>query len=585
MTEHKTWSRRLAEDPAKLLALNAPPGQVAGAPPPGKTPAMDGPPMTGLYIAPEETELPAVARALETGDTTGLPIPLASEITEARRLLQFRPVQVPGDGGVKLDAVLWTHLDGNPRPAVVMPSPWADMGWLAYAIQGLKFALRGYNVLAYTARGFGKSEGEVEVAGEPDIIDGSRALDFLISNTQQPPTKVGFLGDSYGSGISQLVAARDPRVHAVVALSTWGDLGQAFYENETRHVASVRALLGAAAKARLSQRTQEIFQLVLTGTKIESILAWAKKRSPLTYIDRLNSRKVPMLFSHAWHETLFPSNQTLEMFNGLVGPKRLNFSIGDHSGPEMTGVIGLPNRIWADAYRWFDRFLKGEANGIDTEGQIVSQVMWSRALEIKASWKAVTERDRRLYLAAPGGGGGGDGGLSDAPSTGWTMPFQTALNTVAEVADKIIESGYAEMLGLPKVYPTREIQRTDAVVWSMAAAQTTMRLRGIPRLHVTFSSSAPASSFIVYLLDANTDGNAHIITHAPFSAPVRVEGKSVSVDIELQATGYDLQAGRRLMLVIDSKDKFYSDENQPRATITISSPQGDPSYLDVPVAL
>lgn len=93
-------------------------------------------------------------------------------------------------------------------------------------------------------------------------------------------TKIGFLGDSYGSGISQLVAAHDTRVDAVVALSTWGDLGEAFYENSTRHIAAVRALLDAAAKARLSPQTQSVFDNVLANRDVQGTLRWAETRSP-----------------------------------------------------------------------------------------------------------------------------------------------------------------------------------------------------------------------------------------------------------------------------------------------------------------
>ncbi|GCD39553.1 ABC transporter ATP-binding protein [Streptomyces chrestomyceticus JCM 4735] len=582
MTERTIWARRLSEDPAGLLALNAPPGETGQVQPTGQASTLQVPPMAGLYIAPEETDLPVVARALETGDTSGLPPALASEVDEARRVTRFSKVRVPGAGGDALDAVQWIHGDGTPRPAIIMPSPWADMGWLAYAVQGMRFATKGYDVLAYSARGFGQSEGEVEVAGEADIQDGVEALNYFTGALGQEPTKVGFLGDSYGSGISQIVAAQDSRVDAVVAMSTWGDLATAFYENRTRHLASVAALLGAAKNARLSKRTQEIFDLVLAGADIDDILLWAEDRSPLTHIDALNARRVPILFAQAWHETLFPSNQTLEMFNRLEGPKRLLFSVGDHSGPEMSGMIGLPNRIWSAANRWFDHFLREEDNGTGNDSEVVSQIMWSRALETHPDWAAVTQDTRKLYLSSPAEGGG-DGQLTEAESAGWERAFQVGTHTLAEVADTVIWTGLAEMLGRPKVYATPDIPRSDALVWSAPATSERLRLHGIPKLHLTVTSSTREATFIAYLLDAGADGNAHIITHAPFTAPAATIGGSGTVDLELQATGYDIRAGRRLMLVIDSKDAFYSDTNEAPHTLTVSSPAGDASYLELPL--
>ncbi|WP_030769357.1 CocE/NonD family hydrolase [Streptomyces sp. NRRL F-2664] len=524
----------------------------------------------------DATALGAFVSALESGDVTGLPPARAAEVAGARALTVFTRGKVTGADGDLLDAALWRHTGAQPRPAIVMPSPWTGVGWPAYAVQATLFAARGYHVLAYSARGFAGSEGQVDMAGPLDVADGSRALDHLIERSPGPVTKIGFLGDSYGSGISQLVAAHDTRVDAVVALSTWGDLGEAFYENSTRRVAAVQALLGAAAKARLSPQTQSAFRNVLTGGDVRGTLRWAEVRSPFTHIKELNRRQVPVFFSHAWHETLFPANQTLRMFNELTGPKRLAVSIGDHSGPEMPGLLGLPNRIWTDAHRWFDHHLKGIDNGIADEGQVIGEVMWSRTLEPRPTWPSVTEQLHRLYLA--------DGGeLGPRAEAGWTATVLCGMDTPAVVADKVVESGYAELAGRPKVYQTEDIDRTVAAVWTADPAAETVRLRGTPRLRVTYRAANPGSTFVAYLFDTAPDGTAHLITHAPFSDLQSPPDSLISADIELQATAYDVQRDHRLMLVIDARDPFYADANLPRATLAFTSPEATPSYLDLPL--
>ncbi|MEU4356614.1 CocE/NonD family hydrolase [Streptomyces virginiae] len=533
-------------------------------------------PPFSLYPELDATALGAFVSALESGDVTGLPTARAAAVAEARALAVFTRGKVTGADGDLLDAALWRHTGAQPRPMIVMPSPWTSLGWLAYAVQATLFAARGYNVLAYSTRGFAGSEGQVDVAGPLDVADGSRALDHLIERSTGPVTKIGFLGGSYGSGISQLVAAHDTRVDAVVALSTWGDLGEAFHENSTRRVAAVQALLKAAAKARLSPQTQSVLDNVLTGSDVRGTLRWAEVRSPFTHIKELNRRQVPVFFSHAWHETLFPANQTLRMFNELTGPKRLAISIGDHSGPEMSGVLGLPNRIWTDAHRWFDHHLKGIDNGIDDEGQFIGEVMWSKTLEPRPTWPSVTEQLQRLYLA--------DGGeLAPDAEAGWTATVLCGMDTPATVADKVVESGYAEMAGRPKAYLTEDIDRTVAAVWTADPAAETVRLRGTPRLRVTYRAANPGSTFVAYLLDATPDGTAHLVTHAPYSDLESPPDSLISADIELQATAYDVRRGHRLMLVIDSRDPFYADANLPRATLAFTSPEATPSYLDLPL--
>ncbi|MGW7438913.1 CocE/NonD family hydrolase [Streptomyces sp. NPDC054849] len=529
-----------------------------------------------LYPELDGTALRAFVTALESGDVTGLAPARAAEIAEVRSLAVFTRGKVTGADGDVLDAALWRHTGAQPRPVVVMPSPWTSLGWLTYAVQATRFATHGYNVLAYSARGFAGSEGQVDVAGPLDVADGSRALDHIIERSTGPVTKIGFLGDSYGSGISQLVAAHDTRIDAVVALSTWGDLGEAFYENSTRHIAAVRALLTAAAKARLSPQTQSVFDNILTGRDVQGTLRWAEARSPFGHIKELNRRQVPVFFSHAWHETLFPANQTLKMFNELTGPKRLALSIGDHSGPETSGMLGLPNRIWSDAHRWFDHHLKGIDNGIGDEGQVLGEVMWSKTLEPRPTWPSLTEQVYRLHLAD-------DGELGEDPQAGWTATVLCGMDTPATVADRIVESGHAEMAGRPKVYPTHDIDRTVAAVWTADPAAETVRLRGIPRLRVTYRAANPGSTFVAYLLDVAPDGDAHLVTHAPFSDLDSPPDSLISADIELQATAYDVPRDHRLMLVIDARDPFYGDANLPRASLAFTSPEATPSYLDLPL--
>src|SRR6202042_2748834 len=108
----------------------------------------------------------------------------------------------------------------------------------------------------------------IDVAGPHDWADGSAVIDY--AEQYFNPSAIGFLGESYGSGISQLVAAHDEasRVSAVVALSTWGNLATSLYNNDTRHLAAVQALIaftGGPAKDKIDLPTQEILPSFLAG--------------------------------------------------------------------------------------------------------------------------------------------------------------------------------------------------------------------------------------------------------------------------------------------------------------------------------
>ncbi|MGW2479046.1 CocE/NonD family hydrolase C-terminal non-catalytic domain-containing protein [Streptomyces sp. NPDC001571] len=76
---------------------------------------------------------------------------------------------------------------------------------------------------------------------------------------------------------------------------------------------------------------------------------------------------------------------------------------------------------------------------------------------------------------------------------------------------------------------------------------------------------------------------ARIITHAPYTVLGGAPEEPAAVDIALQVTGYDVRAGHRLMLVLDSVDPFCGPAAETPGTIAVSSPDEDPSYLEIPL--
>lgn len=97
------------------------------------TPAARAP--FSLYPELDATALTAFVTALESGDVTGLAPARAAEIAEVRSVAVFTRGKVTGADGDLLDAALWRHTGTQPRPAIVMPSPWSSLGWLPYAVQ------------------------------------------------------------------------------------------------------------------------------------------------------------------------------------------------------------------------------------------------------------------------------------------------------------------------------------------------------------------------------------------------------------------------------------------------------------------
>ena len=96
---------------------------------------------------------------------------------------------------------------------------------------------RGFVVLAWTARGFGASGGQIaldspdyEVADARALVDRLAARPEVVQDGPGDP-RVGVTGGSYGGALALLLAGYDRRIDAVAPVITWNDLGQALFPN------------------------------------------------------------------------------------------------------------------------------------------------------------------------------------------------------------------------------------------------------------------------------------------------------------------------------------------------------------------
>ncbi|KOG09965.1 MULTISPECIES: alpha/beta fold hydrolase [Streptomyces] len=530
---------------------------------------------------------------------------------------------------VRLSAFTIKLKSDEPRPVVIVPAGWTPLGWTLFVYTYLQLALRGYHVLAYTPRGIGQtfplpgggyvdapftSGGTIDVAGQNDWTDGSTVIDYAQEHLS--PSKIAFLGESYGSGISQLVAAHDPtaRVDAVVALSTWGNLATSIYDNGTRHLKAVDALVkltGGPKERKFDPATLQLLADFEAGENLDKVVDWGTERAPSSYADQTNARGIPTFFSNTWHETLFPVNQVVEHFERLTVPKHLNLWIGDHAAPEGAGLtipFSGPNLPVEEAFAWLDHHVLGISNEVPSWPTVNNQIMFTYKTqtdpdtgqnviteparrESASSWAEVTTSTEHWYLTSVGPDSR-DGGLAADEESGWKREFTAGQLTDATAVDALIATGQAEWKGNPKTYPTDKFDRQHLAVWTSAplpagANGTARRVRGVPELTLTVRSSAASTTLVAYLFDVSSDDTARIITHEPLTLTDLTPGQDRTATWRLQAAGYDLAADHRLMLVVNSKDALYSDAltdaGAAGSTTTITSVDGTAARLTLPL--
>ncbi|MGP4018836.1 alpha/beta fold hydrolase [Saccharopolyspora sp. 5N708] len=141
-----------------------------------------------------------------------------------------------GTERVQIDVTLFAPAD-TPAPAILLAHGFGGSK-NDTAAQAQELVRRGFTVLTYSSRGFGRSTGEIAL-NDPDyeVADAHQLLDWLARQPEvlrdgEGDPRVGVTGGSYGGALSLLLAGTDPRVDAIAPVMTYNDLGQALLPND-----------------------------------------------------------------------------------------------------------------------------------------------------------------------------------------------------------------------------------------------------------------------------------------------------------------------------------------------------------------
>ncbi|WP_328751555.1 CocE/NonD family hydrolase [Streptomyces sp. NBC_00285] len=508
------------------------------------------------------TTVGAVSATLIAGSALGL-----APTAQAADAVRF--VDIAGDGGtvLKANVVTPSGSDGTQRyPLLVLPTSWG-LPQVQYLAQAQKLANSGYIVVSYNVRGFWQSGGEIDVAGPADTADASKVIDWALANTPADDRHIGMAGVSYGAGISLLAAAHDKRVKAVAALSGWADLIASIYSGRTQHVQANALLDGASlVTGRQSAELRQIFDNFYASnlSKEQDMINWGKKRSAITYVDQLNKNGAAVMMANAWGDTIFAPNQYADFYEKLTGPKRLELRPGDHATAELTGLFGLPNDVWTDTGRWFDHYLKGEDNGIDREEPVQLKSRSTGGYEGYPDWKSVGATQKKIAL--PG-----------------TTTIHTNVDSGADGGIIFLSSILDQIAQAPPVASIPLLPRRWAAVWQSEKYASVQQVRGTAKLHTTVTPTKESGTLVAYLYDVGPLGLGKLVSNAPYTFHGQTPGKPIDVGLELFSTAYDVPAGHRLALVVDTVDPLYIEHNPSGAQLTFSSPADDPSYVSIPL--
>ncbi|MGH3918278.1 MAG: alpha/beta fold hydrolase [Pseudonocardiaceae bacterium] len=517
------------------------------------------------------------------------------------------PAGPGGTGQVRLDATVY-------RPATTL----APAVLVAHGFGGSKdsvraeateLARRGFVVLAWTARGFGASGGQIglnspdyEVADARALVDWLAERPDVVRDGPGDP-RVGVTGASYGGALALLLAGTDRRVDALVPLITWNDLAQALFPNAAsrQHIPVATPAAGAFAPdgvfkrewagqffgAATSTDAEELSvcgrfrpevcaaytQAAITGSPTPEIVALLQRSSPAAVA---GSIAAPTLLIQGERDTLFGLDQadaTARQLASAGAPLKVVWYAGGHDGGEPG------EQLKEDIGAWFDYHLRGI--GADPGTGFEYQVQG-----IFGTRRGVTQRTV-IAPAYPGLDGVGvlrlELALSGEPQQVVRPPggSPAALSSLPGVNTALSEAAG----GLSGVAVDLPGQAATFVTDPLADP---LEVTGAPliRLQVAAAgASAPPSEAVLFvkLYDLGPDQRRTLPGGAV--APVRIgplpaDGTPVEVTVTLAGVVRPVQAGHRLAVTVSTTDRGYAVPQQP-ATYTILL--ADDARLAVPV--
>ncbi|WP_285589746.1 alpha/beta fold hydrolase [Actinomycetospora sp. NBRC 106378] len=283
-----------------------------------------------------------------------------------------------------LDATLYLPAR-TPAPAMLLAHGFgADKRSVADEARSL--AARGYVVLAWSARGFGQSTGQIAL-NNPDyeVADASQLVDWLAARpevTQDGPgdPRVGVMGGSYGGALALLLAAYDRRIDVTVPMITWNDLGQALFPNDaaTGPLAGTPAVGADAPDGVFKRSWASLFfgigtrsgsgqtpdvcgrflpevcagyvEAVRTGREPAALASYLERSSPASVANRIQA---PTLLVQGENDTLFGLDQADANARAIAaggGTVAVAWFNGGHDGGSTDSRTNARISAWLDHY-------------------------------------------------------------------------------------------------------------------------------------------------------------------------------------------------------------------------------------------
>jgi hypothetical protein len=568
------------------------------------------------------------------------------------RVTAEKDVMISMRDGTKLAADIYRPQGvSGPLPVVLCRTPY---GKGPMSLLGKLLAQRGYIFAVQDCRATGKSEGEVFV---PIVNEHDDGMDTVAWIAKQPwfNGQLGAWGPSY-LGITQwALAADNPFLKGWYPQITTGRgdrltfSGGAFMyrlatgwssttgkQNQGKKAAEVKGeagLYNAPLQPALNVSYEDTARLSMSEIAVKAGLAesaqkvsadaadkmielmsypgFALSSDAFNFKDRYRQVTAPALMVAGWYD-IFLAGQ-LDDFVAMrrtapgdagrytriiIGP--WGHVTGKHPEAGKDAGIGVMIKDFM-VFDWFDRWLRGEDNGVEQEAPILLYVIGKNEWRREQEWPLARTKYTDYYLHSNGQANrrAGDGAISTvAPQEESTDKF------VYDPLNPVPTHGGNNLLESVGALDQKKIEeRPDVLVYTTPALTEAVEATGPITVTLYAASSTRDTDFTAKLCDVYPDGRslnlADGIIRARYreslTAPSLIEpGKIYEYRIDLWATSNLFRQGHKIRVQVSSSNFPRFDRNANaggeggknnvlKAEQTIYHDAAHPSHITLPV--
>ena len=491
-------------------------------------------------------------------------------------------VFMPTRDGARLATYIARPVGNGPFGVVMQRTPYRRV----LHGPGRWWASRGYIFVAQHVRGRDQSSGDVADFGDytTDIQDGYDAVEWA-ARLPGANGKVGMIGHSdegrlvwfaavsappHLAAISPTAATPDPWVVVPYAAMAFGPINvdwACLMRGRTMDPNTAELDIGEAIThlplANLPQRLGcgdvPLWDRWVAHPTLD---AYWRAHAATTYIDKV---RAPVLSMAGWHDdSRGPIYYTDALLRQPHHPNwHVVMGVGAHKGVDyVAGDFGPQARYqYRDLQlRWFDHYLLGRNNGVDTLPHLDIFVPGDNTWRRENEWPLARQRLTNWYVSSGGAAqtSAGNGVLDTLPPTGAVA--DTFTYDPADPTPFLIDSRELEE-SLNEDYTALNAARRDALVFTSRPLTRPMEVTGEMTATLWASSDARDTDWTVMLLDVWPDGHAERVQDGIARARFRqgmdrevplVPGHVERYDIDLWFTSMVFQPGHRLRVSIAS---------------------------------